>query len=81
MVTTDKYLIFWDCNKIYYYNLMNKNYDYIRLKNPQEYIVYIEKIHNEMFLASNDKGNLLQTKIIGDNNFQPIHRKNNNINI
>ena len=62
-IGTDKYLIVGVIGQIYFYNI-EKNYE-LEYKdlNPDEEITFILKIHDQLLLASTNKGSILQINI------------------
>lgn len=72
-----KYLITGSNGNIYFFNYVNEE---IKLKefkfsNFDEDIIFIHKIHDELLLASTDKGNILQIVIKENDNINIIQQK------
>jgi len=62
-VGTDKYLIVGGIGKIYFYNIDN-NYELdIKDLNSDEEVTFISKMHDQLLLASTNKGSILQITI------------------
>ena len=63
---SDQYLIVGSIGEIHFYNIKNKFELKHGILNPDEEAISISKIHDQLFLASTNKGTILQI-IIGDN--------------
>lgn len=65
-VGTDEYLIVGGIEQIYFYNI-KKNYELEHKElNPYEEVTFISKIHDQLLLASTNKGSILQINIKDD---------------
>jgi len=65
-IGTDKYLIVGGIGQIYFFNI-NKNFELGNIElNPNEEVTSIFKIHDQLLLASTNKGSILQINIRDD---------------
>ena len=85
MAVTNNFLIIGGYDCIYYYDYKNNKYDKKQFSSnsESELIVFLTKIHDQLFLASTNIGNILQIKINDKKEFE-INQKsfmneNNNI--
>ena len=83
MTVTNNFLIIGGFGYIYYYDYINDKYDKKQFSSNSEFIVFLSKIHDQLFLASTNIGNIIQIKINDKKEFiinqKSFMSENNNI--
>ena len=63
MILTNTSLYIGGYENIYYYDYIDDKYNQVKFSSNEEFICFLYKIHDQLFLASTSNGNILQIKI------------------